>query len=53
MEEAFYAAVGRLSLSEILRLHRGRKMGAWLSVVPFMVNRTEIGYHQWRDDVLL
>ena len=34
-------------------LRRGTNTGAWLSVLPFTVNRTELGDQEWRKSIFL
>ena len=52
-EESLSAAMGGLSLMEGLRLHRRQKIGAWLSVEPYMVNGMELGPQECRDSIFL
>ena len=52
-EEALTVALeGGLVLQE-RRLQQKTKTGAWLTVQPSTVNRTELGAQEWRDDLFL
>ena len=51
--EDLSAAVEGLYLTEGLRLLRGKKMRACISIALSMVNVAEIGAHEWRDAAFL
>ena len=52
-EEALTAALEGSPVLHACCLRRSEKTGAWLTVQPFTVNRTELGDQEWRDALFL
>ena len=49
MEEALTAALEGDPVFHARRMQQAAKTGAWLTVLPSTVNRTELGAQEWRD----
>ena len=52
-EEALKAALEVGTVQRARRLRRRTKTGAWLTVQPTTVNRTELGEQEWSDALFL
>ena len=52
-EEALMAALEGVSILHAHCMGRAENTGAWLTVLPSTVNRTEMGAQEWRDALFL
>ena len=52
-EEALTVALEEAPVLHARCLQREAKTGAWLTVLPSTVNRTELGAQEWRDSLFL
>ena len=53
LEEALTAKLEEAPVLHARRLQRAAKNGAWLTVKPSTVNRTDLGDQEWRDALFL
>ena len=53
VEEALTAALEGALVLQARRMRRAAKTGAWITVLPSTVNRTDLGAQEWRDTLFL